>query len=113
MAQQLTAQGVRMIEAPFVPKNLSRAASALLTTFRTSSIDLYPHAELVRDLKHLNIESRPFGYRIVAPKTADGHCDAAIALSIPLAELADGVARGPVPESYERISGNVLTGWGL
>jgi hypothetical protein len=59
-------------------------ASALLESFRTRSIDLYPEPDLIRDLSRLRIVEKSYGFRLEATRDATGHADRATALTLAL-----------------------------
>lgn len=109
LAQRLRRFGVSMVPMPFSGPNLHRMASTVMQLFRERRIDLYPHTELIGDLRSLRIEERPGfgGYRLTAPRTAVGHCDLGIAFSIaaPGASVAAASAgssfRSP-PQGFSR-----------
>lgn len=98
IAQRLRKRGVRMIEMPFVQKNLEKMARALMMTFRDKRVDLYHEPQLFRDLRSLQIEENLRGLRLTAVTTADGsHCDLGVAYSIAIAGAemtADAQYRG-------------------
>ncbi len=87
---QHMAQRVRRIcgltceEMNFVGANLDRMATVLMEVFRSRTIDMYEHPQLIRDLQRLVIEEKPYGQRLTAVSDADGHADTATALAIAL-----------------------------
>jgi hypothetical protein len=90
MAEQLRRRGSRMIERPFVGKNLNEMAVKLLEMFRERRVTLYDDPPLIRDLGRLSIVERSFGFKIEAPKDAGGgHCDRGLAFAIALPGAVD------------------------
>lgn len=90
MAQQLERAGVRMVERPFVGKQLDLMATTLLDVFRSKRIDLYRDERLIADLHKLTIVEKSFGYKLEAMKDKDGHADTAFALAIALPVAVEG-----------------------
>ncbi len=95
LAERLNRAGVPMERVPFSGANLQAMASAMLDAFTGRTIDLYPHDQLVSDLRALRIEEKSYGVRLTSPRGPNGHGDAATALS-----LACLAAQG-VTETYE------------
>ena len=83
MIQQLC-RDVPIAPMPFSGNALTEMAGTLIEAFASHQIDLYPHKELLDDLYRLRIEERSYGFRLVADRTAAGHCDTATALSLAL-----------------------------
>lgn len=84
MAQRLSKAGVPMREMPFVGHRLNEMASAVLTTFRSRTIDLYDDKQLIADLSRLTIVEKAYGHKLEAVRDEAGHADRAIALAIAL-----------------------------
>lgn len=82
MAQQLRNEGVIMEEMPFIGKQLTGMASALLQVFTSRRIDLYRDEDLIRDLQRISIVEKPYGYKLEAVRDENGHADRATALAI-------------------------------
>jgi hypothetical protein len=89
LAQRLRNAGINMREFPFTGPNLHRSATALLDVFRNRRILLYEHENLIKGLRSLRIESKPYGFRLTAPRGPDGHADSAIALSVGIGDALD------------------------
>jgi hypothetical protein len=88
LIQRAERLGLNSHAAHFGGDGATQMANALLEVFRGRFIDLYPHEQLLRDLSLLSIAERPGGgYRLTAPRGAEGHADLAIsmALGLPLA----------------------------
>ena len=83
MIQQLRKDLV-IEDEKFTGQALNEMASQLLEAIAGQQIDLYPHAQLIRDLRRLRIEESRQGFRLKADRTADGHCDAATAFTLAL-----------------------------
>lgn len=82
MAQLLQRKHALLMEPMnFVGKNLNLMATAILSSFRTRSIDLYKCPELLRDLRRLTIMEKPWGFKLESAQTEDGHADTAIAMA--------------------------------
>jgi len=84
LAARLVRQGVPMIPTPFVASSLAGMASATLSAFNDSRIDLYGCPELIADLRRLRVVERPNGCRLESPRDASGHGDRATAFSLAL-----------------------------
>ncbi len=84
LLQSLRRFGIVSDEMTFSPTNLHLMAQTILETFNSGAISLYDDAQLLRDLKRINIVERPFGWKIEAPKDRTGHCDSAMALAVVL-----------------------------
>jgi hypothetical protein len=82
LAQQLKEKGVRLELIPFAGKSLMEMASNLLEAFSNRAIELFPHQELLADLRRLRVKETPSGWRLDAARTAAGHADLATALSL-------------------------------
>jgi hypothetical protein len=97
MVQTCKRHGIRFQEVSFSGKPAQEMASELIESFSSRRIHLWPHAGLLRDLRRLRIVERPSGWRLDAPRTKEGHCDPAIALSISLLMSRDtpGALRRP------------------
>jgi hypothetical protein len=106
LIQRAERLGVYGIAKHFGGDGATEMANALLEVFRGRFIDIWPHPQLLKDLSQLSIIERPSGgYRIVAPRGADGHADLAISmcLGLPLAWQAIRevcVAAPPRPDVY-------------
>jgi hypothetical protein len=82
MVQDLKQRGLRMAEIHFSGVDSMAMASELVEVFKSRRIGLFNHQDLVSDLRRLWLESRPEGYRLVAQRTGNSHCDLAIALAL-------------------------------
>jgi phage terminase large subunit-like protein len=82
LGQQLAEKGVRFELVPFAGKTLMEMASNLLEVFSNHEIDLFRHQELLSDLRRLRVKETPAGWRLDAARTATGHCDLGMALSL-------------------------------
>lgn len=100
MAQDLQLEeAIYMRERVFSGANLNAMATALLEVFRGGTIDLFNDAQLIDDLKRLNIVERQFGMKLEAPAdTTRGHCDRALALAITLPAAIEATKRSTEPE---------------
>jgi len=101
----LQAEGAVIEGVPFVGAALVEMASGLVEVFSSRVIELYPDGELLADLRRLRIADSPAGWRLSAPRTAAGHCDRAVALSLAVlgARRAPAVVDGAyVTESPDR-----------
>lgn len=85
MAEELQSLGCKMYPKPFVPKFLDAMATALLSSFRNRTIDLFHDAALIRDLTRLSIIERQSGFKLQATRDHTGHCDRGTALAMGLA----------------------------
>lgn len=94
LTQRLTEAGVLIELAPPSPSAQKSMASAMLEVFAQRTIDLYPDADLVRDLHNLQIKAMSYGLRLVSPRD-ETHGDAAQALAIAL------VAAGRLPSWFD------------
>jgi hypothetical protein len=73
LIQRLAKAGVPVEATPFVPSSLQGMASAVLETFSNRQIDLWPHEQLLDDLRGLRCEERGYGIRLVSPRGPAGH----------------------------------------
>lgn len=94
LAQQLRRENVNMVEVPFVGKHLDVMAASLLEVFRSKKITLYPDADLLAELGRLRLVEKPYGYKIEAARTKDGHCDRATALTIAISLASKAMLGG-------------------
>lgn len=74
--------GVPMEECYFTGANHQGMAQTLMELMRRRELDLYRDDLLLADLRQLRILERAGGFRFEAPRTAQGHCDRAIALAL-------------------------------
>lgn len=88
LAQRLQRQGIRTEAVPFTASRLQEMTTATLDAFRERRIELYPHADLLSDLRSLRVVEKSYGYRLESPRRGDGdgtaHGDTATALAIAL-----------------------------
>jgi hypothetical protein len=107
MCQRLRQKNCRVEEVAFAGKNLTEMASSLVEAFSSRTLDLFPDPRLTDDLRRLRIKESPSGWKLDAPRTSAGHCDAATALS--LAVL--GARRGytPAPPDPDAVGACILT----
>jgi hypothetical protein len=82
LRQRLAARGAWCEDVPFVGNTLVQMASSLIEAFTTRIIDLFDDVDLISDLRRLRIKESPAGWRLDAPRTAAGHCDRAVALTL-------------------------------
>jgi hypothetical protein len=88
LAQVLRRRGLRCEEMSFSSAaRRAEMATALISSLTNGQLQLFEHDQLARDLLRLRIEERACAVRLAPPaNTGDGHCDAAIALSIVMPE---------------------------
>ncbi len=98
LIERLQKRGVRIESADFTSGNLRSMCSATLGAFSGGQIDLYPHPQLLSDLRSLRVEERSYGVRLDSPRGPSGHGDAATALAIALhvAKSNSGFTNRPV-----------------
>ena len=94
LGQRLVKAGVPAVPIHQSGTTLQAMATATLDAFREGLIDLFPHDDLVADLKALRVVEKSYGYRLTSPHRKEGesgtrHGDCATAL-----QLALHVARG-------------------
>lgn len=97
LAQDVRQYGVWLEPQPFAGTALSEMASALVESFTSHNIALYPDEALLADLRRLRIEERPAGWRLAAERTAAGHCDRATALALALLAAKRAPTLTPMP----------------
>jgi hypothetical protein len=115
MSQRLRQFGCPMVEQVFAGRALDNMANCLVATFAARQIELYPEPELIADLKSLQIEDRPWGLKLTAPRDRSGHADLGIALAMILPHANkralqqwSPVKSDPKPsEPYQRFSSRV------
>ncbi len=85
LLQRLASKGIRVDACHFTGPTLQEMAVATLDSFREQRLDIFDHADLIADLKHLRVVEKSYGYRLQSPRSATrGHGDASQALSIAL-----------------------------
>ncbi len=84
LAQRATAACVPCQPCQFTGPNCVAMASAVLENFAERRIDLYPHTQLVTDLRALRVTEKSYGCRLTSPRGPDGHGDTATALALAL-----------------------------
>lgn len=96
LGQRLKSQGVRIVEFPFVGKNLDLLATTIVQVFKNRAIQIPNIPTLIADLRRLNIKERRDGegMKLTAKRDASGHADRAIALAL---SLIAGEQRGVAP----------------
>jgi hypothetical protein len=82
LAQQLTRRGCWLEQVAFAGRNLVEMASTLIEVFSSRGIDLYRDEDLLADLRQLRIRETGLGFRLDPARTARGHGDKAVALSL-------------------------------
>jgi hypothetical protein len=73
----------------FTGSNLTAMATMVLDTFNSQAIELYPHPQLLEDLKRLRIEEKSYGMRLSSPRGPSGHGDLATGLAVALLVAKD------------------------
>ena len=103
LADRLGDAGVPVERVPFTGGNLQSMATSLLDVFGARQLDLFPHEQLLVDLRALRIEERSYGLRLTSPRGPTGHGDCATALALAihasrsfLSPVADEVIEGPL-----------------
>jgi hypothetical protein len=91
LGQRLAKRGLRCDPVQFTPLALQGMATATLDSFRERLIELYPHRELIADLKALRVVEKSYGFRLQSGSAPEGtrHGDAATALAIALHSIKD------------------------
>lgn len=93
LAQRLADAGVPTVPVPFVPGNLASMAQETIGALVERRIELYPHGQLLEDLRRLRVVEKGYGVRLQSPRGPAGHGDAATALAIAL-HAARGIESG-------------------
>lgn len=99
LAQRLTRAGVPMREVAFQASNLQGMARATMESFSESRLDLFPHEQLLADLRALRVIERAAGIRLESPRGPSGHGDSATALSLALLAASGMVTRPRLAET--------------
>jgi hypothetical protein len=109
MAQELAAEGVYMTEASFAGVGASEMAQALISAFTQKAIDLFPDEALLNDIRKLELQLRPTGWKLSAARDKTGHADRGIALALALlaAKNAPGAVLLPSPEELRDVQQEV------
>jgi phage terminase large subunit-like protein len=91
LGQRLAKRGLRCDPVQFTPQSLQSMATATLDAFRERQIELFPHTELVADLKAMRVVEKSYGFRLAPGSAPEGtrHGDAATALAIALHSIKD------------------------
>lgn len=84
LIERLKKQNILIQPIDFVPANLKGMCSAVLESFVEGNIAIYPHHQLLADLRGLRVEERNYGVRLTSARGPQGHGDCATALSISL-----------------------------
>jgi hypothetical protein len=80
---------------------LQAMASAVLDGFREKIVDLYPHDQLLADVRGLQIAERNYGFRLISPRAtrmdthATAHGDTATAFSLAMLAAKRAALRPP------------------
>jgi Phage Terminase len=88
LVQRLQARGIPIYTLDQVGSTLQAQASAVLDGFRERIVDLFPHDQLLADLKGLRIAERNYGFRLISPHAtgtethATAHGDTATGFSL-------------------------------
>ncbi len=88
MIERLQKRGLPVFMLDQVGSTLQSQATAVLDGFRERIVDLYPHDQLLADLRGLQIAERNYGFRLVSPRAtridthATAHGDTATGFSI-------------------------------
>jgi hypothetical protein len=101
LCQRLNRMGLPVTERPSSAPNKREEATALLECFAQHKIEVYPDADLVRDLRAASIResSGLSGMRVEFPRNEYGHGDAGTALLLVLpAALATANSPPPSPD---------------
>lgn len=84
MAENLRECRIPTYKMDFTPKNMHAMAKALMDSTRNRDLEMYQDDKLLADLGRLQVLERGIGYKLEAPRDANGHCDRATALVIAL-----------------------------
>jgi hypothetical protein len=84
LCQRLRGVNVPVEPVPFVPSSLQGMAGSVLDVFSNRTLDLYPHEQLLADLRALRLEEKGYGVRLASPKGPSGHGDSATGLALAL-----------------------------
>ena len=84
LTERLQNAGIATEEVSFTGGSLRSMCTAVLEAFGERQIDLFPHDQLLTDLKRLRVVEKSYGVRLESPRGPDGHGDCATALSIAL-----------------------------
>lgn len=82
LVDRLVDAGVPCERVAFTGANLQGMATSLLDVFTARQIDLFPHEQLLADLRALRIEEKSYGLRLTSPRGPTGHGDCATALAL-------------------------------
>lgn len=80
---------VPMVEIPPTGQNLQRMATSLIEAFSDRRVQLFHDPDLRRDLEHLRIEERSYGYRLTSPRDRYGHGDLGNAFALAVLAATD------------------------
>lgn len=89
MMTRLNQQGVQCRGVAFTPQSLQAMGSKTLDVVREKHLGLYPHEELIADIKRLRVTEKPYGFKLEAERISKHepgtvHCDAGTALQLAL-----------------------------
>jgi len=95
MAERLENAGLNMVQTNFSGSNLVAMASAMLEEFADNNVELFPHEQLIADLRRMSIVEKSYGMRLAANRSnTEGHADLGTALA--LAVLASREFKQPL-----------------
>jgi phage terminase large subunit-like protein len=89
MGQLLQAEGLPMLPVQFGQTTLPAMAAEMLSAFNDRTVELYPDADLLADLRKLRVIEKSYGLRLESPRDSRGHGDVATALSLALLAAKD------------------------
>jgi hypothetical protein len=82
LAERLGKRGLPVVPVHPTGPNLREMAGEMLRVFRDREIELFDDPNLSADLSALRLAERSFGTRLVSPRDASGHGDAATGLAL-------------------------------
>ena len=92
--------GLTAYLSPHTAKTCDAMATATLQAFANQTLGLYRDEALMRDWAKLSIETKNYGYKLVAAADEHGHADRAMAIAQALPELLPMPHSPPERETY-------------
>jgi len=84
LIERLTKQGIKIEECPQTGRQLVAQCQLLLELVNSATLTSYAFEPLEYDLRHLKVETRSYGMRLLSERDEHGHGDTATALTIAL-----------------------------
>ena len=98
IAQDCAAKHIPVVEFPFTTGNCDLLANSILQCFQDKRLQLYDDPLLLRDLRHLNIVEKKWGFKLEPPSDKFGHGDRGVALALAIVAGLEYILTPPIIE---------------